>query len=92
MRLPRHAIGFDGVEERHDMRMAELADHARFLQLTCDLVGTGAGIDRFHRDLAVQMGIVGEINTALGATPEDAHDFKAADVAKGGRGGSDFTQ
>jgi hypothetical protein len=72
------AVMFKPIVQRNDIGMAELPDHARFLQQTADFFGGGAAADRFDRDLALQMRVAREVNAALGACAEHADDFEPA--------------
>jgi hypothetical protein len=85
------AVLFAGIEDRHDVRVAQLADCARLVHQCAFACLVPAGeMQRLDGDLALQMGIVGQIDDALCPGAEHAEDVELADFPRLGGGISHF--
>ena len=72
---------FARLENRHDIRVAQLADHARLVEQDAILrrIGT-TEMQRLDGNLALQLRIEAEIDRALGTAPELATHLETTDT------------
>jgi len=75
------AAFFARLEDRHDIRVAQFADHARLVEQDTILrrIGT-TEMQRLDRNLALQLRIEAEIDRALGTAPELATHLETTDT------------
>jgi hypothetical protein len=75
-----------GVQDRHDMRMAQLARERSFVEELLPVDGAELGIveyfrfDRLQRDLAARERVLGEVHRARRAPAEQLADVVPADL------------
>ena len=87
------AVLLAGVEDRHDVGMAQLADRARLVhqRLLARLV-PALQVQRLDGDLALQVGVMGQVDDALRPGAENAEDVEFADFLRVGAGRLIFSQ